>query len=56
MVDGVNGYVRDAAPEAFAEAINALAGDRRRAASFGNAGFERARHITWDGVIEKLLS
>jgi glycosyltransferase involved in cell wall biosynthesis len=56
VVDGVNGFVRPADPEAFAEAVNALAGDRRRAAAMGDAGFERARTITWDGVIERLVT
>jgi len=56
VVDGVNGFVREPAPEAIAEAINALARDPRRAAALGEAGYERARLITWDGVIEKLLS
>jgi glycosyltransferase involved in cell wall biosynthesis len=56
VVDGVNGFVREPAPEAIAEAINALARDPRRAASLGEAGYERAKLITWDGVIEKLLS
>jgi glycosyltransferase involved in cell wall biosynthesis len=55
VVDGVNGFVREPAPEAFAEAINTLARDRRRAAALGEAGYERARTITWDGVIERLL-
>jgi hypothetical protein len=35
--------------------VNQLAADRARAARFGDAGFERARTITWDGVIEKLV-
>jgi len=56
VVDGVNGFVRPPAPDAFADAVNALAADRRRAASMGAAGYERARTITWDGVIEKLVS
>jgi glycosyltransferase involved in cell wall biosynthesis len=56
VVDGVNGFVREPTAEAFADAINALARDRRRAASLGDAGYERARLITWDGVIEKLVS
>jgi glycosyltransferase involved in cell wall biosynthesis len=56
VVDGVNGFVRAPDPEAFAEAINALAGDRRRTAAMGDAGYERARTITWDGVIEKLVT
>jgi glycosyltransferase involved in cell wall biosynthesis len=56
LVDGVNGFVRTPEPAAFAEAINALARDKRRAASLGDAGYDRARTITWDGVIEKLVS
>lgn len=53
--DGVNGAVCDPMPEAIAAAINRLAADRARAAACGSAGFERARRITWDGVIEKLV-
>ncbi len=56
VVDGVNGFVLGPEPEAFAEAVNSLAADRRRAASMGDAGYDRARTITWDGVIEKLVS
>lgn len=56
VVDGVNGFVRDADPDAFADAINALARDRRRTAAMGDAGYERARTVTWDGVIEKLTA
>jgi glycosyltransferase involved in cell wall biosynthesis len=56
VVDGVNGLVRAPEPEAFADAINALAQDPRKAASLGEAGYERARTITWDGVIERLLT
>ncbi len=53
--DGVNGAVCDAVPEALATAINRLAVDRTRAAAQGDAGFEQARGITWDGVVEKLV-
>jgi len=53
--DAVNGFICEPAPEAVAAAINRLAGDRAQAASLGLAGFERARTITWDGVIEKLV-
>jgi glycosyltransferase involved in cell wall biosynthesis len=56
VIEGVNGFVRAPEAEAFAEAINALARDRRRAASLGEAGYDRARTITWDGVIEKLVT
>lgn len=54
--DGVNGFVCDPDPEALAAAIAALAGDRIRAASLGDAGFERARLVTWDGVVERLVN
>ena len=56
VLDGVNGLVRPPEADAFADAINLLARDRARAASLGEAGYERARTITWDGVIEKLVS
>jgi glycosyltransferase involved in cell wall biosynthesis len=54
--DGLNGFVSAPEPAAIAAAINALASDRRRAAALGDAGYTRARQITWDGVIEKLVS
>jgi glycosyltransferase involved in cell wall biosynthesis len=56
VVDGVNGIVCAPVPEAFADAINTVARDKRRAAAMGSAGYDRARTITWDGVIEKLVS
>ena len=56
VVDGVNGFVCEPAPSALAAAINRLADDRRLAGTLGEAGREAARLITWDGVIEKLVS
>lgn len=56
VVDGVNGAVVAARPEAIAVAINRYAGHRATAASHGDSGWTRAREITWDGVIEKLVS
>jgi glycosyltransferase involved in cell wall biosynthesis len=53
--DGVNGLVRPPAPDAIAEAVNGLARARATAASLGDAGYERARGITWDGVIDRLV-
>ena len=53
--DGTSGMVTDPSPEALASAVNRLAGDRAYAARLGDAGFERARLVTWDGVIEKLV-
>jgi len=52
---GVNGWVCDATPDALAGAFAELAADPRRAASLGDTGFERARLVTWDGVIERLV-
>ena len=56
VADGVNGVVCDPAPDAIAAAVNRLAADRRLAAAMGDAGYDVARTITWDGVIEKLIS
>jgi glycosyltransferase involved in cell wall biosynthesis len=53
--DGVNGCVCEATPEALGEALGRLHADPRRAAAWGDAGYERARTITWDGVIERLV-
>ena len=53
--DGVNGLICTPDPEAIAAAVNRLAADRSRVSSFGDAGFERARTITWDRVVEKLV-
>jgi glycosyltransferase involved in cell wall biosynthesis len=56
VVDGVNGRVTSPDPEALGDAIGFLAADSRRAASLGDAGYERARQVTWAGVIEALVS
>jgi len=53
--DGVNGFVCEPDAGAMAEAFSRLARDRGRASSLGDAGFERARLVTWDGVIETLV-
>ena len=53
--DGLNGLVCEPVPEAIGAAVNALSDDRQRAARLGQAGLERARTITWAGVIEKLV-
>lgn len=56
VVDGLNGFVCDPTPDAIAAAANRLAADRRLAAALGDAGHDAARAISWDGVIEKLVS
>lgn len=53
---GINGLVADPKPTAVGQAIAALAADRRRAASLGDAGHDRAKTITWDSVVERLVS
>ena len=53
--DGVTGVVCVPEADAVAEALNRLVADRGLAASLGEAGYERARNISWDTVIEKLV-
>ena len=50
-----NGLVCEPVPEALAAAINRLGADRQLVTRLGDAGYERARQVTWDGVIEKLV-
>ena len=54
--DGVNGWVCDPSPEAIAGALAAAERDRAATARLGHAGYDLARTITWDGVIEKLVA
>jgi glycosyltransferase involved in cell wall biosynthesis len=56
VADGVTGLVTDPSAEAVGAAIAALDGDRRRGAALGAAGRDLARTITWDTVIERLVS
>jgi len=53
--DGVTGLVASPDAESLGAAMSRLAQDRRLARSLGDAGFERARAITWDGVVERLV-
>jgi glycosyltransferase involved in cell wall biosynthesis len=55
VIDGVNGFVVEPAPESIGAALSALGADRGRAARMGDAGYDRARSITWDGVVERLI-
>jgi glycosyltransferase involved in cell wall biosynthesis len=56
VVHGVNGFVSSPDPDELADAIRTLDADRPRAAAMGDAGHDVAGRITWDGVIEKLVS
>jgi glycosyltransferase involved in cell wall biosynthesis len=55
VIDGVNGRVCQPDPAAIAAAIARLDADRPRASAMGDAGYDRARTITWTGVVEKLV-
>jgi glycosyltransferase involved in cell wall biosynthesis len=55
VIDGVNGWVTAPDPHALAAAMAQMAGDVPRAVRMGENGYERARVITWDGVIERLV-
>jgi glycosyltransferase involved in cell wall biosynthesis len=55
VVDGENGFVTAPEPAALGAALATLAADRPRAARLGESGYERARTVTWTGVIEQLL-
>jgi glycosyltransferase involved in cell wall biosynthesis len=55
VTDGVNGLVCEPDPQALADAFSRLDGDPGLARSLGDAGYERARLVTWDGVIETLV-
>jgi glycosyltransferase involved in cell wall biosynthesis len=55
VVDGVNGSIAEPAAESIAAAVNRIGADTALAARLGDAGFERARTITWDGVVETLV-
>jgi glycosyltransferase involved in cell wall biosynthesis len=54
--EGVTGLVCNPAPEALGCAIARLAANPHAAASLGEAGFERASAITWDGVVDRLMA
>jgi len=56
VTDGVNGFVCPPEPAALGTAIARLDSNRDLARALGHAGLERARMVTWDGVVEALLS
>jgi glycosyltransferase involved in cell wall biosynthesis len=53
--DGVTGLVTAPEPEAIGAAISRLHANRGLARSLGDAGYDRARVISWDGVVERLV-
>lgn len=56
VVDGLTGLVTEPTPDALASAMAEIIADPARAARMGEAGYERARTITWEGVVERLVA
>ena len=55
VTDGVNGCVCDPTAESLAGAIDQLASDPSRAEALGDRGYDVARGITWDHVVDRLV-
>jgi glycosyltransferase involved in cell wall biosynthesis len=53
--DGVTGLVAAPDPESLGGAMSRVARDAGFARSLGDAGYERARTISWDDVVERLI-
>lgn len=56
VTDDETGYVIEPEPEAVAQAISRLMADANQCARLGTAGYERVKFISWDYVIENLVS
>lgn len=56
VTDGITGYVAEPTPESLGAAMARLAADVAKARAMGEAGYDRARAITWDGVVTKLMA
>ena len=54
--DGVNGFVVAPESKEIADAVARLAADHTLASAFGHNGRDIASAITWNNVIERLLS
>lgn len=56
--DQATGFVVDPEPQALAEAIDLIYGDRNRAARLGIRGREKleSQNISWQNVVEKIIS
>lgn len=55
VADGENGFVCPPDDRSIGDAVTKLANDRTLAETLGRAGLARARTVTWDGVVERLL-
>ncbi|MFL5732738.1 MAG: glycosyltransferase family 4 protein [Chloroflexia bacterium] len=54
--DGVTGLVSPPDPKSIARSLAAIMSDPGKAAQLGAAGRERVKNITWDAVVDALLS
>jgi glycosyltransferase involved in cell wall biosynthesis len=54
--DGINGFVVEPDPAEIAGAIGRVDADRALARSLGESGRALAQTITWDAVINQLVS
>jgi len=54
--DSVTGFITEPEPRAIGSAIARLAGNPSLVTALGDAGYERASQITWNGVIERLMA
>jgi len=54
--DGVTGFVAATDPQAFAEKIDMLVRHPKLAKRMGEAGYEIARKLNWDYIVERLTS
>jgi glycosyltransferase involved in cell wall biosynthesis len=53
---GVTGLVVEPQADALGAAISRLCGDPALARALGDAGYDCARKITWDGVVDRLMA
>lgn len=56
VIQDVNGLICAPQPDAIAAAVNKLDADHSIAVRLGANGYERARSITWEGVVEALVA
>jgi len=55
VTDRVTGLVAAPDPEGLGAAMSSIVADAKRAASMGDAGYERVRGISWDDAIDTLI-
>lgn len=55
IVDGESGYITPPAPDSLAGAIQKICDDPRSARRMGDAGYAKARDLTWENFIGVLL-